>query len=148
MNGNQALVRDLGILVARLGIGAILIAHGWQKIFDWGLPMTAEIMGQGGVPLPTLIAYFTGFAELLGGTGLVVGAAVRLAAAAGTLVMTGAFVFVQNSASIFMEDDGFGFVLAIAATCLMLAATGSGRFGIDHYVTRHYLERHRTEQSA
>lgn len=140
MNIDRALIRDIGILIGRIGIGVILFAHGWQKVFDWGLPMTAEIMGGAGVPLPTLSAYFTGFAELIGGAALIVGVAVPLAAASGIFIMTGAFIYAQNSSTIFMDDNGFGFVLSIAVACTMLVAAGSGRFGLDHYLPWRFIK--------
>ncbi|RMI38128.1 DoxX family protein [Streptomyces triticirhizae] len=129
---DRALLTDLGLLVGRLGIGVILFAYGWQKLTDWTVEGTAEIMSGGGVPLPTLSAYFTTWVELLGGAALVLGAAVRLAALAGAFVMAGAFVYVHGGNGIYVDGDGYGFVLAIGVTCLLLAATGAGRLSVDH----------------
>ena len=34
------LARDLAILVTRLGVGLVFVAHGWQKLNDSGLDRT------------------------------------------------------------------------------------------------------------
>lgn len=142
MGVDHRIITDLGILIARLGIGWIMVAHGWQKFFVWGLEGTAAAMGEGGVPLPLLSAAFTAFVELVGGAALVAGAAVRPAALGMAFVMAGAFVFVQGGNGVYMENDGYGFVLSIAVCCLLLAATGSGRFGVDHLVVERLRARH------
>ncbi|MFE3459164.1 DoxX family protein [Nocardiopsis aegyptia] len=138
---NKELARDLGILVARLGVGFVLLAYGWQKVADWGLAGTAEIMAGGGVPMPTVSAYAATAIELLAGTALVLGVAMPLAGLLGVVNMAGAFLFVHMGSGVYVDDDGWGFVLVIGVTCLMLAATGSGRFGLDPLVMSRFRDR-------
>ncbi len=52
-------------------------------------------------------------------------------------------MFVNGSSGIYAEEGGFAFPLAVGVTALLLAATGSGRFGLDHIVVRPFLERRR-----
>ncbi|WP_165367497.1 DoxX family protein, partial [Phytoactinopolyspora endophytica] len=78
---------DIGILIARLGTGLILVAYGWQKLVDWGLSGTAEIMSGGGVPLADISAYVATFVELIAGVALILGAAMPLAGLSAAFVM-------------------------------------------------------------
>ncbi|WP_199037502.1 DoxX family protein [Glycomyces salinus] len=131
MEARQRNLGDLSVLVARLGVGIILLAYGWQKLADWGLSTTAEIMSGGGVPLPQVSAYATTFGELLAGSAIILGVAVRPAAIGAALLMTGAIVFVNGASGLYAEQGGYAFPLAVGAASLLLAVTGSGRFGLD-----------------
>ncbi|TDC80958.1 DoxX family protein [Actinomadura sp. 7K507] len=148
MNMNRQLLQDIGLLLGRLGLGAVFLAYGWQKLTDWSLSGTAEIMGGGGVPLPTLSAYFTTFTEIVAGAALIAGVGVRLAGALTAFIMAGAVVFVHGGNGIYVDDDGYGFVLALGLTSLMLAATGAGRFGVDHWLAGRFRGRDREAQHA
>lgn len=130
------LARDLALLVARLGVGVILIAHGWQKLSDQGLAGTAAGFGQMGVPLPTVSAYYATFVELVGGVALILGLALPLVGLLVALDMAGALVLVHLPNGLFASEGGFELVLAIGAGAVAIAAAGSGRFGLDHYLLR------------
>ena len=138
---NRELIHDLGILVARLGVGFVLFAYGWQKLVIWGLPATAETMGAGGVPLPTVSAYAATAIELGAGAALIVGAAMPLAGLIAAANMAGAYLFVHMGTGVYTDEGGWGFVLVIGVSCLMLAATGSGRFGVDPLVMSRFRDR-------
>lgn len=103
-----------------------------------GVEGTAAYMGAGGVPLPLLSASFAAAVELGGGVLLVLGALTRIAALGMVAVMAGAFVFAQDSTTIFVQDDGYGYVLAVAVCCLLIAALGSGRFGVDRLLAARF----------
>ncbi len=130
------LARDLALLVARLGLGVILIAHGWQKLSDQGLAGTAAGFGQMGVPLPTVSAYYATFVELVGGVALILGLALPLVGLLVALDMAGALVLVHLPNGLFASEGGFELVLAIGVGAVAIAAAGSGRFGLDHYLLR------------
>ncbi|GAB2517041.1 DoxX family protein [Nocardiopsis aegyptia] len=138
---NKELARDIGILIGRLGVGFVLLAYGWQKLADWGVSGTAEIMAGGGVPMPMVSAYIATFVELAAGTAFIVGAAMPLAGLAAAGTMAGAFLFVHMGSGVYVDQNGWGFVLVIGVSCLMLAATGSGRFGIDPLVASRFRDR-------
>ncbi|MHA6629319.1 DoxX family protein [Pseudonocardia sichuanensis] len=148
MNGHRQLLADLGILVARLGTGLVLLAYGWQKLMDWGISGTVEIMAGGGVPLPAVSAVVATAVELLAGAALVLGAAVPVAGLAAAFVMAGAIVFVNGASGIYAEEGGFAFPLAVGVAALLLAATGSGRFGVDHLLARPRPGHRRTASPA
>ena len=148
MKPNQRLTLDVTVLVARLAMGWTMIAHGAQKFFEWGIEGTAAHMGAGGVPLPLLSASFAATVELGGGLLLALGALTRLAALGMVAVMAGAFVFAQDSTTIFVQDDGYGYVLAVAVCCLLITATGSGRFGADRLIADRFGGREGTRRAG
>ena len=148
MNLNRQLIQDIALLVARLAMAWTMIAHGWQKFFDYGLEGTAAYMGEAGVPVPALSATFAATVELGGGILLLAGVATRLASLGMIAVMAGAYLFAQDSSTIYMEADGYGYVLAVAACSLLLVAIGSGRFGADHLIAKRFLKESRNEDSS
>ncbi|MEU6859858.1 DoxX family protein [Glycomyces sp. NPDC046736] len=139
---------DAGVLLARLGTGVILLAYGWQKLAEWGLDATAQAMGGGGVPLPQVSAHVAAFGELAAGAALIAGVLVRAAAVGAALVMVGAIVFVNGASGIYADAGGYAFPLAVGVACLLLAVTGSGRYGLDPYVLPLVLRRRETHRAA
>lgn len=125
------LLRDLALLVARCGLGVILIAHGWQKVVDQGLGNTADGFAGMGVPVPTLSAYYAAIVELLGGVALILGLTLPIVGVLIALDMAGAFVFVHAPHGVFVTGGGFELVLAIGVGALVLAANGAGRISLD-----------------
>ncbi|MEG3616602.1 DoxX family protein [Isoptericola haloaureus] len=125
-------VRDALVLVARVAFGAVFVAHGWQKLFTYGIDGTAASFEQMGVPAAGAAAWFAALVELLGGAALVLGAAVPVAGVLLILDMLGAFVLVHAGAGIFVDQGGYELVLALAAGTLLFVATGAGRLSVDH----------------
>jgi putative oxidoreductase len=124
--------RDALLLVARVLVGVVLIAHGWQKFAQYGIGGTAASFGRMGVPLPAASAVFAAVVELVGGIALLAGAATVVAATLVVLDMLGAFLLVHVGNGVFVTDNGFELVWAIAAVALVLVAVGAGRFSVDH----------------
>jgi len=118
-------------LVARVVLGVVLIAHGWQKFAQYGIGGTAGSFAKMGVPLPAVSAVFAAVVELVGGLALLAGAATVVAGALVVLDMLGAFVLVHVGNGVFVTDNGFELVWMIAATALVLIAAGPGRFSVD-----------------
>jgi putative oxidoreductase len=123
---------DLAQLLARVVLAAVLIAHGWQKFVTNGLGQTAGSFEKMGIPLPPASATFTAVVELFGGTLLLLGAATTLVALLVVLIMLGAGVMVHIGNGVFVSEGGWELVGVIAAAALLLAASGAGRFSVDH----------------
>jgi len=121
--GFPTTVRDIVTVIARIGLGAIFIAHGWQKFNEWTIAGTTESFSQMGVPTPEIAAPFATFVELIGGA-LLIG--VLLAAN-----MIGALVIAHLTAVPFVDQGGWELVAALAAGALLLAAMGPGRWSVD-----------------
>jgi len=125
-------LRDLLALGARLLIGAVLLAHGWQKLVGQGLGATSAGFARLGVPVPGLSAGFAACVETGGGILLVVGLLTPVAAALVAFVMVGAGWFAGHWFAGITGDGGWELVGVIIAAVLLLAATGPGRLSLDH----------------
>ncbi|MEV6413709.1 DoxX family protein [Kribbella sp. NPDC051718] len=128
--------RDLVLLIARVGLGVVFIAHGWQKFRTNGLDGTAAGFDQMGVPAPTLSAYYAAAVELIGGAALVLGVLTTVAGVLLAIDMAGAFLFVHMSNGVFVADGGWELVVVLGLFALALAAIGAGRFSLDNTLTR------------
>lgn len=83
-------VSDAALLVARVAIGVVFVAHGWQKLHTNGLTATGHAFGAMGVPAPTLSAYYATFVELGAGILLILGLFTPIAGVLLFLDMVGA----------------------------------------------------------
>jgi len=99
--------RDTLLLVARILVGVVLIAHGWQKFATYGIGGVTASFAQMGVPLPGVSAVFAAVVELVGGAALLLGAATVIAGALVVLDMLGAFLLVHIGNGVFVTDNGF-----------------------------------------
>jgi putative oxidoreductase len=129
-------LRDLLVLAARLVLGVVLLAHGYQKLVGQGLGATSASFAHMGVPLPGLSATFAGCVETGGGILLVLGFLMPVVAAFVTCVMLGAGWFAGHWFGGVTGDDGWELIGVIIAGVLLLAATGPGRFSLDHILTQ------------
>lgn len=127
-------VRDAVILLARLGVGVIFIAHGLRKLAVDGIGATAESFAEAGVPLATLSAWLVALVELVAGIAMVIGLAVPVAGVLLAALMLGAYLLVHHGRGIFVDEGGAELVIALGAASLLLALTGAGRFGLDDTV--------------
>lgn len=128
-------VRDVVILLVRIAIGAVFVAHGWQKLMTFGVSGTSAAFREVGVPAPTLSAWFAAVVETAAGLALVIGLAVPVAGLLLFLDMLGAFVFVHAEHGLFVTQGGYELVLALGAASLLLAAVGAGRYSLDGWWT-------------
>lgn len=127
----MSLFKDSSLLIARILLGIVLIAHGWQKFNEWGLAGTADAFSQMGVPLPSVAAFIAAAVELVGGILILIGLATPWVGTIVALQMFGAFIFAHTGAGVFVADGGFELVAVIAAAGLALAGASAGRFSVD-----------------
>ena len=136
---------DAVAFLARLGVGVVFIAHGWQKL-DAGVAATGDAFDTAGVPLPTIAAVYATFVEMLGGAALIAGLALPVAGALLFVDMAGAFLFVHADQGLFMVDgqtvkNGYELVLVLGLASLLFAAGGGGRLTVDRWVIARRLHR-------
>lgn len=136
--------RDLAMLVARVILGVVLFAHGWQKLMINGISGTYGQFEKLGIPLAIVSASFASFVEFVGGVLIVLGALTTTVVALDLVVMVGAAGFVHMTHGIFAQNGGWELVGVIVAAELALAAFGPGRFSVDHLIARHH-DRERAE---
>ncbi len=121
-------LQPLGLLILRLTLGAIMIAHGWQKI-------AGHLHGFMGVlahlGIPPWMGYLVVAAELGGGILVVVGLLTRLAAFSICIDMLVA-IFKVHLHNGLTGQGGFEFPLACGAIAFALIFFGAGPISIDH----------------
>jgi putative oxidoreductase len=121
-------LQPLALLVLRLALGTIMIAHGWQKIADHMQMITGMVHGMG---LPTFMAYLVVAAEFGGGILVLIGFLTRFAALAILIDMLVAILKVHLPHGLFSNKGGFEFPMACAAIAFALIFTGAGPIAID-----------------
>jgi putative oxidoreductase len=126
---------SFGLLVLRLVVGATMFSHGAQKLFGWfgggGPQGTAGFMGQLGFRAPLLMAVSAGLGET-GGIAFAAGFVTPLAALGIAVVMINAIALVHWSNGFFNGNGGIEFPLTMLTVAVAVAATGPGRFSVDH----------------
>lgn len=123
--------KDTGLLLLRIGIGFMFILHGWPKLTGgpekWEqIGKTMELMGIGFAPV--FWGFMAGFAEVVGGTLIVLGFFYRIACA--LLVITMLVATARHAAA----GEGFGgYSHALEAGILFfsLLFIGPGKYSLD-----------------
>jgi putative oxidoreductase len=133
---------DLALLLSRVALGLILLAHGWQKLNEYTVAGTAASFAQLGVPAPTAAATFATVVELVGGAALILGLLTPLAALLNVANLLGALTLVHAGNGVFVDNGGYELVLALAAGLAVVAVLGAGKFSIDGLLGRRYTARH------
>jgi putative oxidoreductase len=127
---------EAGLLLIRVVLGTIMVAHGAQKLFGWfgghGLSGTGSGLESIGLRPGRVYAAVNGLAEFGGGALLVLGLLTPLGAAAVAGVMFVAIAIVHWRNGFFNMGGGYEFNLLIVATAIALAITGPGEISIDH----------------
>jgi putative oxidoreductase len=121
---------NIGLLILRVIVGIVFVAHGAQKVFVWGIDgVTAGFAGMG-VPAPAVVATLVAFGELLGGVALIAGVLTRLASLGLAIIMVGAVTLAHLPAG-FFAPEGYEFTLTLAAASLALMFAGAGQLSVD-----------------
>lgn len=144
-------VRDLGLLLARVALGAIFAAHGYQKVVQFGMPGVTESFRGMGVPAAEIAGPFVAYAELIGGILLILGAFTSVVGLLLAAEMIVAALLVHLPMGVFVDNGGWELVGALGAGALLLAAVGAGRFSVDrvlHGRTRGARRRGRATPAA
>lgn len=122
---------DLALLVLRLTLGVVMIAHGWQKFSGGGLAGAGESFTKMGAPGAPVTGYLVVLLELGGGVLMLLGLATSIVGALMALNMVGAIALVHGSKGFYAAGGGYEFVLVLAVVSLFLAAVGPGRLAAD-----------------
>jgi putative oxidoreductase len=138
---------DVGLLILRLAVAAVFIAHGWGDVFEAGVSTNIQNYRDAGIPLPALAAPYTAYIQLVGGIVFVFGALTRPLSAGFIVVMAGALLFVHRGEPLVMQPDGSGagFAFIMCAASIALLLLGPGRLSIDNLISE---RRARTGQSV
>ncbi|OBK62525.1 hypothetical protein A5656_01450 [Mycobacterium gordonae] len=132
--------QNFGLLVLRVGLGAVLIAHGLQKLFGWwggsGVNGFRNSLHDIGFQHADVLAYVSSGGEVVAGVLLVLGLFTPIAAA-------GALAFLLNgllaSASArprtntftYFLPDGHEYQISLIVMAVAVILAGPGRYGFD-----------------
>lgn len=126
---------DTALLILRLVIGVIFIAHGGQKLLVFGIEGLQGAFAQMGIPAAGVIAPLVAIGELTGGIALVAGVLTRLVGVGLAVIMLGAILIAHAPAG-FFAPDGFEFPLVLLGGALALAVAGAGGWSVDGMLAR------------
>lgn len=117
-------------VVLRVVLGAIFVAHGFQKI-SGDMHGFTQTVGRLGFPAPFLFAWAAALAEFLGGICVLVGLFTRWAALAIVVVMSVAVTKVHLHQGLV---GGYEYPLTLLAIAVAVVLTGAGPLSLDRNV--------------
>lgn len=131
---------SIAFLPLRLVLGAILAAHGAQKLFGWfdgyGLTATGSFFQENlGLVPGVLWAFNAGAGQFVGGILLAAGFLTRIGAGLNVITM-GVAVGLVHRQAFFASNDGMEFPLMLMAASLTLLISGGGGVSIDRMLAK------------
>jgi putative oxidoreductase len=124
----------VALTLLRIGVGAIFVAHGWQKLGD--IQGTTAMFAQQGLPNPSLLVYLAILGEFFGGLGLVLGALTPLAALGPLCTMAAAIYFVHRDNGLFAQNGGWEYPLTLLLVAAYFVAHGAGPLSADALIAK------------
>lgn len=148
MSTTIQVLRDLALLIARLGLAAILILHGWIR---WqgpgqGVQRQIDYLSQFGIPYPAAAAWGAITVEIIGGLFLAVGALTPLAALAVLVeqILIIAYTNWYKGPDLLNSDGtyagGYEYNVALGLIAMLLMVFGAGRISVDRLFRRTKVE--------
>lgn len=131
---SEASAIDLSILVIRVGLGVVFLAHGYNHVFGGGkIAGTARWFESLGVRPGILHAWTASLTELGAGLLLILGLATPLACGGvvGTMLVALVTNHLKNGFFIFRPGEGYEYVLTLVLMAVGLAGIGAGGWSLD-----------------
>jgi putative oxidoreductase len=147
LEGSTPRMYEYGLLVLRLALAAVFVAHGAQKLFGiWGgggLSAMAGIFQNLGLVPAFPLAVLVGVTEFFGGLLLAAGAYARYAAGPLIVVMGVAVARVHMANGFFLNwymrpgvGHGFEFNMVLVAGLVCMILSGPGALSVDAFRAR------------
>lgn len=129
---------DYAALLLRVSLGVMFLAHSLiLKVFTFGLAGTSQWFVS--VGLPGWLAYAVCFAEIIGGTMLIMGVYTRWAALALLPILLGAaFVHGPNGWVFSAPNGGWEYPIFLALAAVVQSLLGNGAFSLQRAITTRY----------
>lgn len=131
--------QDLGLLILRLGLGVLLVAHGLRQLFGWwggqGLTGFKSSIADAGYQHADILTYAAAGGQIAAGLLLVLGLFTPLAAAGALAylindVLAGVSSNSQGRFDLFLPD-GHEYQLMLIVVAVAIVLVGPGRYGLD-----------------
>ena len=136
--------QHLGLLILRVGLGAVLVAHGLQKLFGWwggeGLSGFKNSLSGMGYQHADILTYCAAGGEIAAGVLLVLGLFTPLAAAGALAYLINSLLAgmsAQHNAQHnghpfpFFLPDGHEYEITLIVMAAAIILVGPGRYGFD-----------------
>jgi putative oxidoreductase len=139
--------QDLGLMLLRVGLGALLIAHGLRKAFGWwggqGLNGFEDSLADLGYQHAGILSYLATGTQIAAGALLVLGLFTPLAAAAALAYLVNALLAAAAAQGDFGGDSGYfddfpfflpeghEFQITLIVVTVAIILIGPGRYGFD-----------------
>ena len=132
--------QDLGLLLLRLVVGALLIAHGLQKAFGlWGGPGFdgfEKMLTDGGFQHADILTYVAAGGQLAAGVLLILGLFTPVAAAGAlaysvTGILAEAMMAHEEARLASFLTDGHEYKVILVCAIAVIILAGPGRYGFD-----------------
>lgn len=127
-------MKDIALLIVRLGTGLTFAAHGLQKAFGAfggsGISGFAGMLEGLGMHPPLVWAYAAAYAELLGGLFLMLGLIPRVSSLFLFIVMTVASFKVHAGRGFFLQQGGVEYVFILLCVLSVFMLLGSGKYSV------------------
>ena len=136
---------DATLLLVRVLLGSVMLAHGLQKTFGWfgGFGWSNSInYFTGTVGLPSILAAFIILIESIGAILLIAGIGARINAFLMIVVILGAFFIAHLPNGFYMnwfgnhKGEGFEFDILFWAIGILIVVKGAGRWSVDGWLQR------------
>ncbi|AUH70014.1 DoxX family protein [Gordonia sp. PS3] len=128
--------QGLAVSIARIILGVIFFAHGWQKFFTFGMDGVKANFEMMGAPVPGVSAWLAALAELIGGGLLIVGLAVPVVSVILIVDMIGAIFIAHIDAGFWASDGGYELVLGLIAGLLAVGFAKQGVLAVDTHLLK------------
>ncbi len=138
--GDRRGTQHLGLLVLRVGLGAVLVAHGLQKLSGWwggeGISAFKNSLSDIGYQHADILAYVGAGGEIVAGVLLVLGLFTPVAAAGAlAFLINGLLAAISarphsHSLSYFLPD-GHEYQITLIVLAVAVILCGPGRYGLD-----------------
>ncbi|HUH83362.1 MAG TPA: DoxX family protein [Stellaceae bacterium] len=115
----------------RFCVGAMLVPHGYLKLFVTGVGPLVPLFGAWGLPVPLAWAYWIAILEFGGGILLAVGFLTRPVALMVAVEMAVAVLGVHLAKGFLWGAGGFEYPLLWGLLCLAIAVRGGERLSVD-----------------
>ena len=132
---DDARQQDYGLLILRIIIGVVFLAHGYLKLFGMGIGGVTGFFGHLGIPAPALFAWVISLLETFGGIALILGVFTRIVGLGLAADMAGAIFFAKAHGA-FFAPKGSELELTLLVASLALALTGPGAFALREFIGR------------
>jgi putative oxidoreductase len=135
MSPTSSAAVNLALLLFRLTVAVVFLAHGWNHIYGGGkIKGTARWFDSLGMRPGMLHAWAASLTELGAGVLIGLGLLTPLGAAAAIGVMIVALVtaHLRNGFFIFRPGQGYEYVVVLAMCALTIGVVGPGNWSLDH----------------